>query len=89
MIYEIYTLPNCEKCSEVKEILNKKNVNYEEIDLGMSEGRKKFKEFYKDIRGMIVRDENNMAILPIVIKRDNSKIETLVQGSEDIEKLFN
>ena len=89
MIYEIYTLPNCEKCSEVKEIFENKKVNYEEIDLGMSGGRQKFKEFYKQIRGMIVRDENNMVILPIIVKKDNSKIETLVQGSENIESLFN
>ena len=88
MIYEIYTLPNCEKCSEVKQILENKKIPYEEINLGASEGRQKFKEFYKEIRGLIVRDENNMAILPIVIKKDKSKVETMVQGSEDIGRLF-
>lgn len=37
---EVYTLPNCKTCKEVKEYLKSKNVEYEEIDMSVGGNKK-------------------------------------------------
>ena len=46
----IYTGPMCNFCSAAKHLLNKKKVNYEEIDIGYDE--KKREEMLKKSNGM-------------------------------------
>ena len=46
----IYTGPMCNFCSAAKHLLNKKKINYEEIDIGKDE--KKREEMLKKSNGM-------------------------------------
>ena len=46
----IYTGPMCNFCSAAKHLLNKKKINYEEIDIGYDE--KKREEMLKKSNGM-------------------------------------
>jgi len=84
MDYLIYTFPNCDKCHEVKKILEKKDISYEEINAGLGIGKKKFLEFYKDYKDNIERDEKGGIILPVLVC--DSKI---LQGLEKIVGFLN
>jgi len=83
-MYQLYTYPNCDKCSQVKEILGEKKIPYDEINLGLSEGKRIFGKIYLQVCDKLKRDDNKMAILPILIRRNDSGIEEIAQG-EDIK----
>ncbi|PIU75927.1 hypothetical protein COS75_01760 [Candidatus Pacearchaeota archaeon CG06_land_8_20_14_3_00_35_12] len=88
--YDLYIFPNCDKCHEVKDFLNLKNIKYDEIDLTSDEGNQKFKNIYLSIRDRIKRDEahGNMVVMPVFIKNNDSGIEAIVQDIEGIKALF-
>jgi glutaredoxin len=77
----LYTFPNCDKCSEVKKYLNKKEIPYEEINAGLGIGKKNFRIFYNENKDLIQRNDGGI-ILPILFS-DSGKI---LQG---IEKIIN
>lgn len=87
MNYQLYTLPNCEKCAEIKEFLKRKEIEYEEINIASGNGRTKFNEVYKKIRERIKRDKDGMVELPIIIGSNDSKVEIICQ-SFGIKELF-
>mgnify|MGYP001309012191 CR=1 FL=1 len=86
MSYELYTLPNCEHCQEAKRFLNESGITYEEINLGNSQGQKRFQPLYKDNRDKIGRD-NHGVVLPVLVESGDSEITRIVQG-EEIKQLF-
>ena len=53
----LYTFPNCEKCSCVKEILQSKKINYQEVNAGLGSGRKEFQKLYEKYKKNIVREQ--------------------------------
>ena len=89
--YKIYTIPTCDTCYEAKELMKSKGINYSEVNLATSEGKKEFGKVYFSIDSKLKRDEHKMAILPILlkIKEENSAmtIEEICQG-EDVKALF-
>jgi len=87
MIYELYTFPHCERCEKVKEILKEKGIDYEEINLGTRVGKRTLGKIYFEICNKLKKDKNNMSVLPILVRKDNSKIE-VAQEVEGIEKLL-
>lgn len=70
-MYELYTLPNCHKCHDIKEELDKIGLAYEEVSLGQREGKKRLGKFYMTIESRLVRDEKNQVIPPIFVKRES------------------
>jgi len=79
--YKLFTFPNCSHCSDVKKYLKEKKIKYEEINAGIGEGRKEFREFYLSNKDKIKREEDGTISLPILV--DNKE---LVQGIEKILK---
>lgn len=79
----IYTYPNCEDCSAVKEHLDSNKIEYNEIDANSDQGFKKFRRFYASNKGAIQRD-NGGVILPVV--HSDGKI---IQGVERIVQEIN
>ena len=77
MSYKIYTSPNCGMCEIVKKILKGKNLEYQEVNIGIGEGRKDFSEFYKQNKSSLGTS------LPILVY--DSKI---FQGLEKITELI-
>lgn len=88
MNYELYTLPNCKICEEVKAHLEKTNIIYSELGLGTSVGRKSFTANLGDARKDIKR-ENQGIVLPVLIRRGDSKIEVIAQGEKILDYQFN
>lgn len=87
MNYELYTLPNCEMCEEVKAHLEGANIVYSELGLGTSAGRKSFTANLGDARKDIKR-ENQGIVLPVLIRRSDSKIEVIAQGEKILNHQF-
>ena len=83
MSYDLYTLPGCHVCTEVKESLKEKGFtdsDYNEISL-KGPGRKSFHEIYRENRENIQRDYNGI-ILPVLIESNESEIVKILQGDE-------
>ena len=87
MNYDLYTLPNCEMCEKVKAHLEKTNIVYSEFGLGTSAGRKSFSANLRDARKDIKR-ENQGIVLPVLIRRSDSKIEVIAQGEKILDHQF-
>ena len=90
-IYKIYTLPNCDKCKDAKEIMQSRGISYSEVNLGIREGKLEFGKIYMSVAPKLKKDERNNALLPILLKfKDEAtieKLEEIVQG-EDIKAFF-
>lgn len=84
MKYTLFTFPNCNKCSKIKNYLEGKNIEYEEVNSGIGDGRKKFREFYLNNKEQIKRDDDGGGILlPILINEKD-----IFQGMEKILNSF-
>jgi len=81
MDYKLFTFPNCDKCKKVKEYLKSKEIPYEEINAGIGEGRKQFRELYLQHRDEVERDSSGTMALPILLCGDE-----MIQGLEKILK---
>jgi glutaredoxin len=84
MTYTLFTFPNCGKCNEVKKYLKEKEIKYEEVNAGLGEGGKKFREFYSKNKEQIKRD--GQGSIPLPIFEYDGKI---LQGLEGITKNLN
>lgn len=82
---ELYTLPNCDKCSEVKDYLKSKGILYKEKNAGVGETKREFVEFARAHREL-KRDEEHdgMIAFPVLLTRDNGEIR-IHQGREGLE----
>lgn len=79
MGYKLFTLPSCEKCTEVKKYLKGERINYEEINAAIGEGKIEFREFYNKNRKDIQRESDGAISLPILVYD-----EKIFQGLEEI-----
>jgi glutaredoxin len=84
--YQLFGLPNCEKCSEAKAFLKSIDIKYSEINLGMPTGKKEWGKIL--VRGYKPKTDDHGYIMPILVKSEAAGIETIVQGPEDIRSLF-
>jgi glutaredoxin len=82
MEYQLFTLPNCYKCKEVKDYLKKKGISYEEINAGVSKGKSQFNKFYVENKEKIKREESGTISFPILVHDEN-----IFQGLEKILNL--
>lgn len=88
MNYELYTLPNCNICEEVRGHLKKANIVYSEFGLETNNGRKSFTANLGDMRENIERKDQGI-VLPVLIKRSDSGIEVIAQGKKILNHQFN
>lgn len=85
MEYKLFTFPNCGHCTEIKKYLNDKHVPYEEINIGLTSGKKNpvwhmvyARELEKDEKGLV---------LPILAEMNEGKLERITQN-EKIKQIF-
>lgn len=78
MEYVLYSFPNCEGCAEVKSFLNGIGIDYEEVNVGIGEGKKRFRELFEGYREQIERDGQGQIILPILV-RDSEVLQGLTK----------
>ena len=81
MEYKLFTLNGCEKCEKTKEYLKERGIGYREVNAGFGEGMKEFREFYKQNRESIKRENDGTTVLPIIVSD-----KKIVQGLERIMK---
>ena len=83
--YAVYTLPNCEKCEEIKNFMKEKKIAYEEINVGSMEGMKKLVGLYINNKDKIVLDEKGAIVLPILVK-SYSGYTKIIQDVKEMKK---
>jgi len=88
MIYELYTLPSCEKCTEVKKLLKELRIAYREISLVDREGMNAFRKVYAESKELIERGTDKIVLFPLLVKRGDSGIEKISQGTERVRELL-
>lgn len=81
MEYKLFTFPNCDKCKKVKEYLKSQKIDFEEINAGIGDGKKQFRDLYSENREKIERDSTGTMALPILLCGDE-----IIQGLEKILK---
>lgn len=86
-MYEVYTFPNCDKCLQVKEVLDDKGIEYKEINIGMPEGKKEFGKIYLKVINKLKKDEHGL-IMPILVRMNGAGIEGLAQGVDEVLSLL-
>lgn len=87
MFYEIYSLPGCGHCREATELMKQKNIQFEEVNVGISEGIKKLRKFYLEHKGEIKRDDNGTVLLPITVYNNNGTTR-IYQGRDGLENFL-
>ena len=90
MEYELYTVPRCDECNEVKGFLDSQGTQYSTLNLRIPNDKKVFGKIYFDIVGQLKKNNQNKTVLPLLVeKNDSGGIERFAQGAEDIKELFN
>ena len=80
----IYTGPMCNFCSAAKHLLNKKKINYEEIDIGYDD--KKREEMLKKSNGaktipqIFVEDKNIGGYVELKALESKGELDTLLKS---------
>ena len=88
MNYDLYTLPGCEKCAEVKATLDVSGVKYREISLENSAGKDALRRVLDEFQRTIERGANRVMRLPVIVRRGDSGIEEISQGAEGLRELL-
>mgnify|MGYP001558679060 CR=1 FL=1 len=81
----IYSIPKCPYCNELKELLQKENIEYKDIDVDLPENQKEFNKVLE-----IAKTE----YLPIVLVNKrllvaNKSFQTILECVELIKKFLN
>ena len=80
----IYTGPMCNYCSAAKHLLNKKKINYEEIDIGYDD--KKREEMLKKSKGaktipqIFVEDKHIGGYVELKALESKGELDTLLKN---------
>ena len=88
MDYELYTLPDCPRCAEFKDLLAERDVDYEEISLSNSEGKRRLGKIYMKIAHKLKRADNGISKLPLLIRKEGDEVLAMAQEVEDLEGVF-
>ena len=87
--YKIFTLPNCDKCKTAKEYLGGVKIAGEILDLASKDDLKVFREYYKELKNVIKRNEDGSLPVPTVLffdEKDN--VVGTAHNVDDIKKVI-
>jgi len=87
--YKIFTLPNCDKCRTAKEYLGGIKIAGEILDLASKDDLKVFREYYKELKNVIKRNEDGSLPVPTVLffdEKDN--VVGTAHNVDDIKKVI-
>ena len=85
-MYQVYTLPNCEKCHKAVDIFKEKGFEYQEISLTSGDGLKMIRELTRKYKDRILREGGSL-VLPLITTDNNSEMR-IYQGEEGLAKLL-
>jgi len=87
--YKIFTMPNCDKCMKAKRFLNDISVTGEHIDLSTKEGLAEFRNYYRDLKDKIQRNDDGSLPIPTILFFDSSNnVVNIAHKPEELEELF-
>jgi len=81
MRYCLFFYPNCSKCDELKEHLEKTDLQGEEFNLVLKEGKQKIREFLPHIK----RDDKGAIILPALVLLEDTRVLAVLNNSQELE----
>jgi glutaredoxin len=81
MKYLLFTLPNCAGCESLKKTLNKSDLPGEAFNLVKPEGKKKLREYIKDVK----RDDKGAVVVPTLLMLEGEKVEMVINSSGEFE----
>jgi hypothetical protein len=68
--------------------MKEKEIQFEQINTGSSEGMKRFRDFYAKYRKQMIREsDRGMIDLPVVVYQDNGNIR-IHQGTDGLERFL-
>jgi glutaredoxin len=85
-MYQLYTLPNCAKCDDIKSYLYEGKIDYQECSLTQRENKRVVGELIKTRRDDMKYVQGG-PLLPIFLKRGESGIEAIAQDLEGVKSL--
>jgi len=80
MDYVLFTLPNCNKCEDMKAALKEAAVSTEVQDLAEKEGRVRIRTFLPKVK----RDAQGAIILPTLVCQDGGRVEAVLNTREEL-----
>lgn len=81
MEYHLFTYPNCWKCEEIKDFFGKTDLEIEEYNLVLKEGKQKIREFIAHIK----RDDKGAIIIPSLVLEEKGKVEAVLNSRQELE----
>lgn len=81
MDYFLFTYPNCPSCQELKEFLDKTELEIEEYNLIAKESKMKIREFLSFIK----RDSTGAIKIPSLIAQESGKVEVVLNNRQEME----
>ena len=89
MVYELYTVPRCEGCEDVKNFLNGKGISYDTLNLREENDKKRFGKIYLGIENKLRRTIQNKTILPLLVEVNESRgVVRHGQQLDEIKAMF-
>jgi ribonucleoside-triphosphate reductase len=86
--YEIYTMPNCDKCQEIKATLSQKAIEGTEYNLSETDGLKKVRNVLRNHRDKIKRNSDGSLPVPIVLFFDEqNELKDIAQEPSAVERI--
>ncbi|MBU0756853.1 MAG: anaerobic ribonucleoside-triphosphate reductase [Nanoarchaeota archaeon] len=84
--YKVFSLPNCSKCEAVKaHLATVSAMTGSETSLGADDGVKEFRQYYKDIKDRVKRNEDGSLPIPTVLFFDAN--ENIVGTAHDVDQV--
>ena len=81
-------MPACDKCAAAKSYLGEMGISGAVIDLSASEGVREFREYYKNLKGQIKRNEDGSLPIPtILFFDDNNEVVSIAHNVDQIKKI--
>ncbi|MBD3203116.1 ribonucleoside triphosphate reductase [Candidatus Woesearchaeota archaeon] len=87
--YRVFSLPNCDKCLSVKELLSVSSITGSDTSLKDDKGLKEFRSYYKEIKDKIKRNSDGSLPIPTVLFFDEkNKIVGTAHEPEQVKAIL-
>lgn len=81
---KILSIPNCPYCNELKELLTKDNIEFEDIDVSLTENEAEFDRIFKITQS----DEVPIVIIGKQLLVPNVSFNTITEGFELVKRFL-
>ena len=82
MDYLLFTLPNCEKCDDIKAFIDAERLPAQIFKLEEKDGRLKIRDFLASVK----RDDKGAIILPTLILREEGAVSAVLNSRQELEE---